>query len=291
MTLPAFNYIKPTTFKETLVYLKEMKTNTEIMAGGTDLLVQVRAKAKKPDTIVDVKDISDLKVIKETPKDVYIGSTVTFSEILKSNIIGIQCPVLKEAAQKYGSPQIRNIGTIGGNVQTASPAGDGLVALFALEAEVDLISPESERKVLIEDFIRGPQKTSKRPNELLKGFNITKRNWNFQTFFKIGRRNALAISVVNGVINLSFDATKRKITDARIVLGAVAPTPIRLKSAEELLRGEKYRNTLGQEFRDIIKKSISPISDVRASKEYRSYIAGVMCDRIVKQAVKYGGER
>lgn len=155
--LSKFTYIKAKTLEEAVNYLAK-EENASIISGGTDLLVQVRNKINKPNTIIDVKEIPDLAQIIETPEEVFIGGAVTFSEIIDSDIISTRFLLLKQAAQKVGSPQIRNIGTIAGNVQTASPAGDGLLAMFGLEAKIELISTKGERKVLIEDFIIGPKK-------------------------------------------------------------------------------------------------------------------------------------
>ena len=282
--LKKFTYIKPKTIKEALYNLKN---DVLPLAGGSDLLVRIRAKICNPKSIIDISEISELREIYEDPKELFIGGAVTFSELIEFNIIGNYLFILKQAAQTVGSPQIRNIGTIAGNVQSASPAGDGLVALFGLEAKVNLISANNERTLPIKEFVIGPNKTDKKPNELIKGFTIFKKNWDYQKFFKIGKRNALAISIVNGVVKLNIDENK-KITDACIILGAVASTPIRLKSAEELLVGNTYTSKLAYEFRETIKKSISPISDIRASKEYRRYIASVMCERIVSNSMNRG---
>jgi len=262
--LKKFTYVKPKTIKEALYNLKN---DALPLAGGSDLLVRIRAKICNPKKIIDIHEISELREIYEDPKELFIGGAVTFSELIEFNIIGNYLSILKQAAQTVGSPQIRNIGTIAGNVQSASPAGDGLVALFGLEAKVNLISANNERTLPIKEFVIGPNKTDKKPNELIKGFTILKKNWDYQKFFKIGKRNALAISIVNG---------------------AVAPTPIRLKSAEELLVGNTYTSKLAYEFRETIKKSILPISDIRGSKEYRKYIVGVMCDRIVSNSMNRG---
>jgi len=282
--LKKFTYVKPKTIKEALYNLKN---DALLLAGGSDLLVRIRAKICNPKKIIDIHEISELREIYEDPKELFIGGAVTFSELIEFNIIGNYLSILKQAAQTVGSPQIRNIGTIAGNVQSASPAGDGLVALFGLEAKVNLISANNERTLPIKEFVIGPNKTDKKPNELIKGFTILKKNWDYQKFFKIGKRNALAISIVNGVVKLNIDENK-KITDACIILGAVAPTPIRLKSAEELLVGNTYTSKLAYEFRETIKKSILPISDIRGSKEYRKYIVGVMCDRIVSNSMNRG---
>jgi len=282
--LKKFTYIKPKTIKEAL---DNLKNDALPLAGGTDLLVRIRAKICNPKSVIDIHEISELREIYEHPQELFIGGAVTFSELIEFNTIGNYLSILKQAAQTVGSPQIRNMGTIAGNVQTASPAGDGLLALFGLEAKVHLISTNNERTLPIEEFVIGPNKTDKKSNELIKGFTILKNNWDYQKYFKIGKRNALAISIVNGVVNLNIDKNK-KINDACIILGAVAPTPIRLNAAEELLVGNTYTSKLACEFRKTIKNLILPISDIRGSREYRKYIASVICDRIVSNAINGG---
>jgi hypothetical protein len=197
--LSKFDYKRPATIEEALGYLETPGGNM-IMSGGTDLLVQIRSKMCKPDVVVDITRIPELKRVQDASENIFIGGAVTFSEIMEDPIIDRYLPLLKQASMQFGSPLIRNLGTIAGNIQTASPAGDGLIALFTLMAEVVLISTKRERKIPITDFIVGPKKTSKEPNEIIKGFQISKKKYDFNRFFKIGKRNALAISIVNGGI-------------------------------------------------------------------------------------------
>lgn len=285
--LTKFKYIRPKTIDEALEILNTPE-NTAIISGGTDLLVQNRARLVEPNTVVDVKEIPELKQIRETDTDILLGSAVTFSMIIESDIVRKHANVLTQAAQCVGSPQIRNQGTIGGNAQTASPAGDGLVALCGMDAEVELVSLSGVRRMPVKQYVVGPGKTVKQHNELIKGFIIRKQEWDFSRFFKVGRRKALAISIVNGVINLSFDDEKN-ISSARITLGAVAPTPVQIADLEKELMGKRYSDELGTLIREKVLAAVAPISDIRGSKEYRSYIAAVRCDRIIKEAASMRG--
>lgn len=285
--LSKFKYVKPRNLEEALEVLNTAE-NAAIVGGGTDLLVQNRAELVEPSVVVDVKEIHELKQIQETDKSVLLGSAVTFSRIIDSDVIGKHASVLMQASQHVGSPQIRNQGTIGGNVQTASPAGDGLVALYGMDAEIELISLDGVRRIPIQEYVVGPKKTIKKQNELIRGFVIEKQKWGFSRFFKLGKRNALAISIVNGVINIAFD-DDMKVSSARITLGAVAPTPIQLTNLERALLGKKYSEELSGLIRQKVHETIEPISDIRASKKYRRYIAAIICDRIFKEASGYGG--
>ncbi|WHH60482.1 xanthine dehydrogenase family protein subunit M [Petroclostridium sp. X23] len=288
--LVKFDYARCDSINDLLDVLSNSGKNIGLIAGGTDLLVQIRSKLVKPDAVISIKDIPELTEIKETAHDITVGAAVSFSEIIGSSVIHDNFPVLQDASGYIGSPIIRNLATIGGNVQTASPAADGLAALYSLDAQVVLVSPRGERLLKIEDFVIGPKKTARAKDELIKAFRIPKIKWDMEKFFKVGKRNALAISIVNGVVRAAFE-DGRKIKEARVVLGAVAPTPLRLRQAENFLQGKEYTDELGKELRKIIQDSISPISDIRASKEYRKYIAGVMCDRVISDNLENGGGR
>ena len=277
--LRKFQYVRPKTIHEAISSLSS-SPKAMVLAGGTDLLVQIRGGLAKPEILVDVKGLPELKDIREDSKDIFLGSVATFWEISDSRLLNEHFPSLIQACNAVGSPQIRNMATIGGNAQTASPAGDGLTALYGLGATVGLLSSSGERRVPLCEFVRGPKQTQKRQDEIIAGFFLPKRRWDFQEFFKIGKRKALAISVVNGFIGIGLDSNGA-IRDAVIVLGAVAPTPIRLGPVEERLVGRIHNEELGKEVRRAVRECVSPISDMRAGKEYRAYIAGVMCDRII----------
>lgn len=281
--LNRFDYVHAETLENALEHLKAGEWDTIPVSGGTDVLVQMRYKTIAPKKLVDIRDLKELKEIKEYEDHVYIGASVTFSQIINDRLLQSIFPVLVSASKEVGSVQIRNAGTLAGNVQTASPAGDGLLALYALDAKVELISKAGTRQCSLKDFVVGPKKTDRKSDEIIKGFIIPKKEWNFQQFFKKGKRNALAISIVNGVVLLNIEEDK-SIRDARITLGAVAPTPIRLARAEEALIGSRCTEDVIQQVKDIIKKDINPISDIRAGKEYRKYIATVMCVNIIASA-------
>lgn len=278
-----FDYVCPTSLSQALKHLNTDKNDAMVISGGTDVMVQLRYKSISPKKLVNVKDLEELKFTEEKEDWVYIGGSITFSQIIKDNIIKNNFPSLVEAAQEVGSPQIRNMGTLAGNVQTASPAGDGLAALYALDATVELVSEKGSREINIRDFVVGPKKTTRRSNEIIKGFKIAKQHWDYNKFFKIGKRNALAISIVNGAIMLNMEEDET-IKDARIVLGAVAPTPLRLIRAEDALIGNKITEEILERVKNIIQEDINPISDIRASKEYRRYISAVSCKNIITLA-------
>ena len=192
-------------------------------------------------------------------------------------------PALAKAVSLVGSPLIRNLATLGGNVGTASPAGDGLTALIGENALAEIYSLQGKRSIPVRELVTGLKKTAVRADEIIKGFSIPLGpKWSFSDFFKIGKRNALAISVVNGTFKLRMD--KGVAVDACIVLGAVAPTPIHIHEAERLLINNRITDSVLDELGACVMEHISPIDDIRASGNYRKYMAGAKCVELARRA-------
>lgn len=276
-----YNYLVTKTLSEALKMLSKKEKDTFPIAGGTDMLIQIRNDIISPRTLIDISNLKELNFIENNKEYLYIGGSVTFNEIIECDLLKQQSPLLIKASKLIGSPQIRNVATLAGNIQTASPAGDGLVALYGSDALVVLVSQEGQREIPIEKFIKGPGKTEKRIDEIIKGFKIPRQKWDFQEFFKVGKRNALAISIINGIVKVNFNEDGT-IKDTRIVLGAVGPTPIRLERAENLLVGKNCTEKTIEEIKKIISEDISPISDIRGSSEYRRHIASVHCGKLIE---------
>ncbi|MBR0025870.1 MAG: xanthine dehydrogenase family protein subunit M [Clostridia bacterium] len=272
-----FEHVRPTSVEALLSLLAEKKEGTILYGGGTDILVDLRDGKLKASRVIDVKNIPEFCEITETENTIRIGCAVTLSEIAENPLVQRWASSLAEGVSKVGSVQIRNKATLAGNIQTASPAGDGLNAAYALDGAAILISKSGERRIALTDYVNGPRRTAIQANEALGYIELPKREWNYQKFFKVGLRNALAISVVNGVVALEEKAGI--ITDARISVGAVAPTPRRIREAEALLCGKSLTKELAEEVAALVSGSVSPISDIRASAEYRAYMAGTMVKR------------
>jgi CO/xanthine dehydrogenase FAD-binding subunit len=185
------------------------------------------------------------------------------------------CPILAQAAASVGATQIRNRGTLGGNVCNASPAADTVPALVALGAIATVLSAEQERKVPLEELYVGVGKTSIGSNELLTFISIPLPAENSAgSFFKLGKRKAQAISIINGAVCIGVNAAERKFTDVHVVLGSVAPTVLRIKEAEERLIGRSINRQNIENAAEIVKNNINPITDVRATAEYRKDVSG-----------------
>lgn len=264
-----FEYFKPKNLNEALELAREYGNNKRFLAGGTDLIVRLKDNLIKEDNIIDIKDIIELKGISEKGDRIEIGSLVTFSEIIESEILNKYSPLLVLASKKIGSPQIRNKGTIGGNLCNASPAGDSIPPLMCEEAELVLKSIEKERVIKIDEFFWGPGKTCLNNDEILVKIVIKKWKNSHSGFFnKLGQRNALTIAIASNCVKI--DREDGVIKDIKISLGSVAPTVVRAKKVEEaLLYSKKLNEDELLKISSLVENEIDPITDVRGSREYR----------------------
>lgn len=258
-------YFKPGTLKEALNLLAENKG--KILAGGTDLILDLQRK-EMPGTIVDIGGISDLQHIKETEDRVMLGSGVTFTQIESSPVIRKYCLALSEAAGLVGSPQIRNQGTIGGNIANASPAADTVPAVVAMDGEVRVASVRGERIVRISDLLKGIGKTDLAPDELILEISFKKISNFRSSFIKLGRRNALAISRMSSASGVKVDE-KGSILEARIALGSVAPNPFRSLLVENVLVGKNIHDGIPEEAIQIAGKDVEERLGNRATAPYK----------------------
>ena len=272
-----FEHLRPTSLQELLSQLAQRQQGTLLYGGGTDILVDLRSGKKQATRLLDTKCIQELHMVRESETCISVGCSVTLSEISANPVVNQWALALAQGAGKVGSVQIRNKGTLAGNVQTASPAGDAVTAAYALDGVAVLLSESGERRVPLYEYICGPRRTQLAEDELLAAIEIPKRKWTFQRFFKVGRRNALAISVVNGAVALEVE--QGVVRDARICVGAVAPTPLRIQKTEALLQNKELSADLAAQIAEMITAAVNPISDLRASKEYRAYMAGIMVKR------------
>lgn len=269
----------PRQISEALQYLYQHGDETTIIAGGTDILVRFHRRMDELKRIMNIWNLEELKEIKITDDEIEVGSLVTHTQLEKSAIILNHVPFLAEAASEVGSPQIRNRGTIGGNVANSSPAGDTIPALMVLDAKVKLISLErGERVVSINDFFLGPGRNLIKKDELIYSFIFTIPHENYRgKFLKLGLRKALSISTVNGAILVTMK--DGLINECRIALGAVAPTPVRVKLTEEGLKGKKATKEIIENAVNFLSQEISPISDIRGSRQYRLDVAKELVKR------------
>jgi len=273
-------YINAKSVDETLSILKQYKENARIIAGGTDLVIEIKEGVRRgTDILVDISRISGLdQITLDENKHIHIGPAVTHNQCVASKLINEYAYPLARACWEVGSPQIRNRGTIAGNLITASPANDTIAPLLALDAEVTLESKSGPRKVKLSDFYTGLRKTVLLPEEMLVdiSFPVMKANQR-GVFIKYGLRKAQAISVVNLSIILTLDGTV--VTDSSIILGSVAPVVIHAIDGENYLIGKKLSSETIHDASLLIMKAAKPISDIRSTADYRLNLIKVLSER------------
>lgn len=256
-------------------------------AGGTDVLVRLRKMLISPPMLICLDRIEELKGIEDRGSHLFIGAGTTHSTALAHPLVIRFLPVLAQALRVLGSPPIRNMGTIGGNIITASPAGDTLPPLYALGAEVELRSGEGSRRCSIQDFILGPGKTALAKNEILWGVWVKKADhYNVHHFEKVGLRNALAIALVSLAALLRI-SDSCEIQEVSLAWGSVGPTVIRSPETEQALLGKTLDLRTLENAGAIARKAVAPIDDVRAGAHYRRQVAGNLLLRVIE----YSGEQ
>jgi len=282
--LPRFKYLRPKSFEEALELLDKYGEQAKLLAGGTDLIVKMKDGVVKPKYVIDLSRLEELKFISKEDGVIKIGALTTLREIETSPIIRENVHVLSDAVEKMASWQIRNLGTIGGNLCNASPAADTAPPLLVLEAELKLTSSEGERTVPIDQFFTGPGETILKNNELLTEIQIPIMSDHAGTaFLKLGRRFAHTLSIVSVATLVVVEDGIFK--DVRIALGSVAPTPVRAKKTEDKFRGLSATKDVVEKNCVWIVEDISPISDVRASAEYRKEMSIVLTKRALIEAL------
>jgi carbon-monoxide dehydrogenase medium subunit len=285
MLLNTFEYLKPTSLGEALSVLDELKEKkTQVLAGGTDLIPWLRGRVKDVDYLIDLADTGlDHILFDDDQGQARIGAMVTFTALCEHPEVRLRLPSVAEAALQVGAVQTRNQATIGGNLCSAVPSLDGAPSLLVLGATLRLQAQGSERLIPIEQFFLGPRRTVLQPGEVLTEIVVPLREDFTASFLRMGRRKALTLSIVNVAAGLAMDG--QQVSRARIALGAVAPTPIRAYKAEQLLQGRKMAPELFAEAAAVAATEISPISDLRASADYRRKISVVLVRRALEIAL------
>lgn len=280
-----FDYIIPKDLKEAISCVKGLGERAKYIAGGTDILVRLKQRAVDLDCLVSLRRLPELHGISLNSQGIVIGGATPIRHLLGSEIIQRHVPVLIEALRVLANPQVRNVASLSGNICNAAPSADSVPPLMALETTLHLEGDRGRRTVALEDFFLGPGQTQRQNEEVLTQISIKlpSKDQRF-AFEKIGRVSQ-DIAIVNGAICLSME--KGEIRDVKIVLGAVAPTPLRLVRLEERLRGERLSSTLIHEIQKMAEREVRPISDVRASEEYRRHISGIVVKRLIERAAGF----
>jgi CO/xanthine dehydrogenase FAD-binding subunit len=277
--------LSPTTLIEALAIKDQYGGSIHPLAGGTDVLVMVRNKlgiwADVP-PLLNLNTIPDLTIIEEMDDFIEIGPLVTHTQLLESPIIEKFIPTLKKAVSIIGSPQIRNLGTIVGNICRASPAADTLATLYARDAQVQIQTINSSDLVPVNEFITGPGEIKIPENGLVTKLVVPKLEGYIGDYISLRQRYALSIVVVSIAVEALLSKEKSNIKDIRISLGAVAPTIVRATRTEELLMSSDFTKDLITRAENLIIEESKPISDIRSNKNYRKAMTGVLLGRILK---------
>jgi CO/xanthine dehydrogenase FAD-binding subunit len=252
------------------------------IAGGTDLMVQIAGEiGEPPDRVIDLWYLDELRGIRRVGDVLEIGALTTYTELRADPLVGDLAPALAEAAATIGAAQIQNRGTLGGNVVNASPAGDTLPVLLAVDAELVLASARGERAVAATEFWPSYRVTARRDDELLVRIRFPIVDGRQVRFRKVGTRRAQAISKV--VLALAWlPSADGSMTRVRLALGSVAATPIRATRTEELLDGSRPTRDTADHAAERLMAEIEPIDDVRSTASYRRHVAGSVLHRLIR---------
>jgi len=286
--LPKFEYHAPTSLTEALDHLSQYGEKGKVFAGGTDLFVAMKKRETIPDHLINLKGIKELRDIDyDETRGLKIGGLVTLGELERSEVVKERFRSLWDAVNVMAAPQVRNLGTIGGNLCSAVPSADTVPPLMALNATVKLIRKNNERTVLVENFFEGPGESVLQSDEVLTEILIPNQPENSASaYLKLMRRNAMDLALVGVAANLRLSGDKKFCKEARIALGAVAPTPIRALKAEEVLSNREIDEDLAIQAGSVASQEARPISDIRASEEYRREMVGILTKKAVMEAFK-----
>lgn len=271
--------------REAVALLAEHGPSVKILAGGTDLLVDLKSAANVPDVVLDISRAADLRGIAMSDRGLRIGALVTHTEIVRSPLVRQLCPALADAAHAVGAVQTRNLGTLGGNLVTCVPSMDTGPALMALDAQVTVTGRDGHRELALADFFVGPRRSALQPDELLVEIVIPERNLGKPCgFLKFGLRKGQALALLNVAASLWVDWERHVFVAPRIALGAVSPTVVRAPRAEGYLDGRAITPEGMAEAGRIAAGEARPISDFRASADYRRALVAVLAKRTLENA-------
>ena len=286
MVLPNFEYMVPKTIGEACNLLLELGKGAKVFAGATDIIPPMRDKAFTVDYLIDLKHIPGMKYIEyDETEGLKIGALTTLREIETSPLVKEKNPAVAHAAKVVASTQIRAKGTMAGNLCNASPSADTPPILLAQNAKVLVQGPNKDRYIMMDDFFVGFKKTALEPGEIVTGFVIPPlKEGESAAYIKHAVRKAMDLAIIGVAVKLTMDGDVCK--DARIALGAVAPTTMRARNAEKALIGQKLTDDVIVEASLAARDECSPISDIRASAEYRRDMIRVFTKRAIKQALE-----
>ena len=286
MSLPAFDYVKAGSIEEASRLAKEKGTKAILMAGGTDVILLIKEKVIPADTVIDLKGIDGLEGIEFVEGEgLKIGALTRLFDIQTSDIVKAKMPAVADAAHYVASAQIRRKGTMVGNICNASPSADTAPILLAMNARVEVQNDGEKREIALEHFFKGVKKKVLVPGDIVTGIVIPALGENEgSAYLKHAVRKAMDLAIVG--VGCWIRMNGKTVEDARITMGGVGITPLRAKNAEQLLIGHEITEELLEQVGVAASEECSPISDVRASKEYRVDMIRVYTKRAIRKAVE-----
>ena len=283
-------YVAPTTVEDAVAALAEKGDAARPLAGGTDILVQLRGGRRQADRIVDVKKIPELNELSYDPQDgLRIGAAVPCHRVYEDETIAAAYPGLIDAASLIGGIQIQGRASLGGNLCNAAPSGDGIPALIAHNAVAEVAGPNGRRDVPVEDFCTAPGRTVLEPGEFLVAMRIPPPPSNFgASYLRFIPRNEMDIAVAGAGASVVMDGDT--VTAARVALASVAPTPVLAEAAGAALVGKQPTDDVLAEAAEAARAAARPISDMRGTAEYRTHLVGVLTTRALRNAIQRAKE-
>lgn len=283
--LPRFEYIRAKNVKEAIHILETEGADVRVLAGGTDIFVEMKQGQSHPRLLLDIKAIPELtKLSLESNGELTIGASVSLAELEYWAAEQKDWSGLSITARNIGSEQVRNRGTVVGNICRASPAGDMAPMLIAMDARVEIAGPQESKTMPVEDFLVGPGQTALKTGELVTLIKIPRPPSDTgAAFYKIGRRRAMNVAIASAAAWIAINRAN-EINSARIVLGAVAPTPLRLNAAEEILLNKGITDQTLVDICELAGSMAVPITDFRSTQDYRLKIVKVLTRRALQQA-------
>jgi CO/xanthine dehydrogenase FAD-binding subunit len=283
--LPGYDIYVPTDLHDALSYLGDYGETTSVIARGTDLLPRLRRRQASAVNLLDISGLDkELRYLRIEDRSFRIGALTTVSDLLESSLLGREFELIREAARKFGDPQIRNVATLGGNICSATSSEDLIPVFLALDARVKLSSVKGERKLPLKDFIMGKRTVFRRSGEVLSEIELGSLPPDSASAYeKMGRRSILIIAMVNEAVVLTEEGDRETVREARVALNRLAGrVPQRANATEEFLAGRKLTAETLVAAQEILSSELVLKTDFRASGEYRSEIAKVYLKRLLE---------
>jgi carbon-monoxide dehydrogenase medium subunit len=281
--LPKFDYFAPQTLQETFELLEKHGKDAKLLAGGTDLIVSLRAREQRPKSVIDIKGVKELHELSfDEKRGLTVGAAVNLNKLIHYDAVSKNYPLLNEAVSTIGDYEIRNRATLVGNICNGSPAADSAPALLVLDANVNIVSQKGKRTVPVREFHTGVKKTVLASNELVTSISVPTPPKGYKGGYLKGRRTVgedLAVVGVGGLVTPGSKGGK----SVRLAYASVAPTPVRALEAEKVFDSNKPLNDLLDQAMPIVRKTVSPISDVRGGRDYRMNLVEVLTRRLLRQ--------